>query len=143
MIGVSQFEQDPMRTRWQALDDDRFRAGMEPVPRAIVNRDMQMSDARRDLQRGLAIDRYDLQIFGPERDDGQSSGQRTGQRRADQQVRRSLRRGRRGDVSLMIFGTDARRQAYQGNQEGESCGARNHVNHPACWRRGNVSKCKH
>jgi hypothetical protein len=77
MVRIGEFDQHAVRPRWQTLDDDRFFAGVKPMPWAVIDRDVKMAEPWDDLARSHAVDRYDLQAFGSECDDHQPGGKRT------------------------------------------------------------------
>jgi hypothetical protein len=64
-----------MRPFGQGLDDERFAAGVDPMPGAIVNRNVDVADARHDIERGDAVNRHNSQILGTVRDHDESASQ--------------------------------------------------------------------
>jgi len=74
MVRIGEFDQHAVRPRWQTLDDDRFFAGVKPMPWAVIDRDVKMAEPWDDLARSLTVDRHDLQVLGSECDDHQPGG---------------------------------------------------------------------
>lgn len=74
MVRIGEFDQHAVRPRWQTLDDDRFFAGVKPMPWAVIDRDVKMAEPWDHLARSLAVDRHDLQVLGSECDDHQPVG---------------------------------------------------------------------
>lgn len=103
MNGVGQFQRDVVRPRCQALYDNRFAVGMDPMPGGIVNRNMQMTDTRSDAQSWRSIERHELHVFQPEGQDHRTFGQRPRERGVDNEVRRWLSRCLLGSVRIMVL----------------------------------------
>jgi hypothetical protein len=74
-------------SRRKASDDDRPAAGVGPDPLRAINRDMEMPDAGRHIERLRAEHGNDLEIFGAVVDERNSAAQRFGQRRIDHEFR--------------------------------------------------------
>ncbi|UFZ05712.1 hypothetical protein LQG66_05200 [Bradyrhizobium ontarionense] len=89
---IGKFDQHAVRSRRQTLEDDRFFAGVKPMPRAVIDCDVKVAEPWDDLTRSLAVDRHDLQVLGSECDDHQPGGERTRERLIDNEVRGGLRR---------------------------------------------------
>jgi hypothetical protein len=67
-----------VRSGRKASDDDRSAAGVGPDPLRAINRDMEMPDARRHIERLRAEHGNDLEIFGAVVDERNSAAQRFG-----------------------------------------------------------------
>lgn len=91
VVGVGKLDQYPVRTGRQVLDDDGNAACVCPVPREIVNGNMEMSDARRNRERGCAEHRHDPDVLSPVLKDDHAPRQRLCQRRIDYYSGRRLR----------------------------------------------------
>ena len=63
MVCVYERNLDLVRSRRKTSDDERPAAGFGPDPRRAINRDMEMPDARRHIERLRAEHRDDLQIL--------------------------------------------------------------------------------
>ena len=94
MVCVYERNLDLVRSRRKTSDDERPAAGFGPDPRRAINRNMEMPDAGRHIDRLRAEHRDDLQIFGAVLDEHDSAAQRFGQRRIDHDFRRRLRLSR-------------------------------------------------
>src|SRR5438094_7735309 len=57
-------------------DDGVALAVVRPLPRKVVNGDVKMSDARRDVARRRTAYGHDAQILHPVRDEGDAGGER-------------------------------------------------------------------
>jgi len=77
-------------SRRKTSDDDRPAAGVGPDPLRAINRDMEMPNAGRHIERLRAEHGNDLEIFGAVVDERNSAAQRFGQRRIDHEFRRRL-----------------------------------------------------
>ena len=76
MVGVVELERHPVRARRQVLDDEGITAHSSPVPRQIVDGNVDVPDARRNRERRRAEHGHDPQVLGPELEDDQALGQR-------------------------------------------------------------------
>jgi len=76
VVSVGQLDQRPVRSRRQVLDDDGNAARICPVPRQIINGDMEVSDTRRNRERRWAKHGDDPDVLGPVLEDDYASGQR-------------------------------------------------------------------
>ena len=61
--GVRKFDQYFVRAGFKADDDDCLAAGIDEVPWRIVNGDVDMSYAWRDLEAAFAKNRNDAKVF--------------------------------------------------------------------------------
>ena len=59
----------------ESLDDERFAAGIRPIPPCIVHRDVDMADARLHFERRGTKDRDDAEVFGTVLDTDQTAGE--------------------------------------------------------------------
>jgi hypothetical protein len=66
-------------------DDGVALAEIRPQPRQVVDRDVQMADARRDVPRGRTCHGKNAYVLDPIRDERDALGQRTGKRRLHDQ----------------------------------------------------------
>jgi len=80
---VCKFNEDSVRSWRQPYQNNGFPAGIDKVPRRIVDRDVNMSDAGRHRKRALAEDRYHAKILGPVLDEDATERQWLGKRRID------------------------------------------------------------
>lgn len=78
MLGVSKVYPQRMQPRLKALKDDEIGARLHPVPRSIVERQVQVTDAWRDVGSGRPIDRCKLQMLGMKRHDHSTARERSG-----------------------------------------------------------------
>jgi hypothetical protein len=65
-------------------------AGVGPDPRGVIDRNVDVSNARRYGERGRAKDRCDVQIVRAVLNDDEAARERLGQRRIDNDLRRRL-----------------------------------------------------
>src|ERR1700722_3253627 len=73
---IGKFDQDAMRSRGQALDDQWLAARVHPMPGSVIHGEVEMSDPRRHIERPGPKHRHDAQIFGPILNDDQPAGER-------------------------------------------------------------------
>ena len=85
MRGIGQFEQHLVRACFQADHDHRFAAGVDKMPWRVVNGDVEVADARRDVECAFTEHRYHPQLLGPVLDEDEALGQLFGKRRIDNQ----------------------------------------------------------
>ena len=90
MVSVHELNQDLVRPRQQAVDDDGIAAGVGPVPGGVIDRDVDMSDAGRHGERCRSIDRHDLQVLGVIFEEHHAARQPFGARRIDDDLRGRL-----------------------------------------------------
>lgn len=63
MSRIGQFNENLVFAGWKADDDQRLAARIDEVPRKIVDGNMDVPDAGRDLQRALPENRDDADVF--------------------------------------------------------------------------------
>lgn len=86
--GVGQLEEDAVLPGGESDEDHRFAARVDEVPARVVDRDVDMTDARGHRERALAKHRQDAQMLGPVLDEDATLGERLGKRRIDDESRR-------------------------------------------------------
>ena len=64
MVGVDQFDEDLVRPRREAIDDDRIAAGVCPVPHGVIDRHVDVSDPGSHVERGRSKDLHNVQVLG-------------------------------------------------------------------------------
>jgi hypothetical protein len=84
---ISKLDQDAMRSRRQALDDQRLAARVHPMLGPVINGEVETSDARRHIERPGPEHRHDAQVLGPILNDDQPAGERIRQRRVNNDLR--------------------------------------------------------
>jgi hypothetical protein len=102
MRRVGQLNEHAVWSGPQALNDQRFAARVDPVPRRIVHRNMYVPDSRHDIECGRAIDGENAQILRSIRDDGEPTRECGSQRRRNQETCRFLDR-RSADAGQIKF----------------------------------------
>ena len=63
------FDQELVSPRRKPVNAQRFATGIEPVPRQIVKRDVQVSDAGNDAESRLAVDWHNSHVLRAVSDD--------------------------------------------------------------------------
>src|SRR5258705_491279 len=87
MVGIDQLDEDLVRPRREAIDNDGLSAGICPDPRGIVDRHMDVSDTGRDGQRGRSKHRHDVQVLSAILNHYPTPRQGLWQRRIDDDLR--------------------------------------------------------
>ena len=98
MNGIRQFDQDLVPPGREAIDDDRVAACVCPVPRGVIDRHVDVSDAGRHGKRRRPKYRHDVQILRAILNKHNATRQRSGKGRIEDDLRRWLvleRLGRR------------------------------------------------
>ena len=90
VIAKRSLDEDAVRPRRKRLDDERFSARINPMPRQVIDGHVQVSDARHDQKRCLAVHGNDPDVFGAVLDD-------------DQTARERLRAWRRNDEARLVL----------------------------------------
>src|SRR5258706_13207633 len=63
MVGVDQFDEDLVRPRREAIDDDGIAAGVCPVPNGVIDRHVDVSDPGSHGERRRSKDRPHMQVL--------------------------------------------------------------------------------
>ncbi len=75
MVGIDELDANLMWPRRQANNDQGRAARICPMPRRVVNGDMNVPDARGNFERRRTEHRNDPEILGPILDDNSSLGE--------------------------------------------------------------------
>src|SRR5271169_2588715 len=88
MVRVLELDEDLVRPRRQAVDDERLAARVRPAPVQVIHRHMNVPDARRHREGVRAEYRYDPQVLGAVLDDDPPMSERFRERWVDDDFRR-------------------------------------------------------
>ena len=97
MISVGENDLDGVRPSGQTDEDNRLPARVGPMPWRAIDRDMDMTDARRDPERFGAEHRFDPKIDHPILDKHLAFGEWAQKRRIDDDTCRRLFNRQRHD----------------------------------------------
>jgi hypothetical protein len=71
--GVGEIDAYFVRASRETNHNDGFATGIDEVPGQIIDGDVHVSNARRDLKRACAKDGYDADILGPVLDENETA----------------------------------------------------------------------